>query len=313
MKKSVGSKRAFSRNKLAIWLALLSALLYLSIPMISHAGNITQSGQVQVTAKVTGPPPSVPAVITSPASGQVITNIPVEVIGTCSEPGLVIEIFDNGSFIGSAMCQNDGTFTVSVDLTKGKNDLVAEEFDALDQQGPNSTVVSVTYAPPVVPVNVSQAATPASSSPSQLSITFDSTYNGYSGCTPGQQLSLPLLVRGGTPPYAVNIDWGDGTNKLVSLPNGSEPLIAGHIYNQAGTYKVNMSASDSGGQHAVLNIVVVINGQPKPAVVGITNTTPYNWYAPTYYQWMALLLLPLGFMLGKINDHRHETSQTTHA
>jgi len=68
--------------------------------------------------------------------------------------------------------------------------------------------------------------------------------------TPGTQLSWPITINGGTSPYALSIDWGDGTpSKLMSVTSAG-PLSLTHTYQLSGTYTVTVQATDKTGQPA---------------------------------------------------------------
>ncbi|RYF29241.1 MAG: hypothetical protein EOO17_02090 [Chloroflexi bacterium] len=55
-----------------------------------------------------------------------------------------MQILNNGVMVGSVMCSN-GSFTLQVSLFAGTNELSALVYDDLDQAGPVSNIVTVTY------------------------------------------------------------------------------------------------------------------------------------------------------------------------
>ncbi len=268
------------------------------------AKAVTQSGNVKVAARVPGPPPSVASTITQPKTGDVLRNSPIEVKGDCPEKGLIIKIIDNGHFVGSTICTGSGNFSLSISLFLGKNTLVAQEFDALNQRGPDSAPVIVSFGP-----TSSNTVAIAKAGISHLMISLMENYNGYSGCVPGQQFNLPLRVSGGVPPYAVYIDWADGSSSLASLKNSKEPLIANHNYKQAGNYQINVTASDDANQHTLLSIMVVIDG-PAPSVAAqIGNVAKSIWHLNWYYQLEGISLLIIGYLWGRFS-HSPKTKKS---
>lgn len=55
-----------------------------------------------------------------------------------------MQVYDNGVMAGSAMCTG-GSFSVQISLFAGTNELSATVFDDLEQAGPVSNIVTVTY------------------------------------------------------------------------------------------------------------------------------------------------------------------------
>jgi hypothetical protein len=54
-----------------------------------------------------------------------------------------------------------------------------------------------------------------------FTIKTDFAYRGYKV---GQSIEWTFEVSGGVPPYAINIDWGDGTNSLISQKDPEKSL-----------------------------------------------------------------------------------------
>jgi hypothetical protein len=248
--------------------------LFLMIALVG-AVLITLSFRVLVTAAPPGPeassvgltgtmpakPPETAATITTPKAEQHFSTSPITVAGTCPTKTLV-EIFKNNIFAGSSPCEEDGTYSLQIDLLYGKNVLTAQVYDVLNQAGPVSNPVTV-YYDAVQPIN--PALTLLNFGASQLLLNTDAVYRG---AFPGQMLNVPISIIGGAPPFAVNVLWGDTNNKVI--PRGDNTIFnAAHAYQKAGTYKVTFQASDSQQQVAFLTVAAIINGQP--AVIGSTN------------------------------------------
>lgn len=204
-----------------------------------------QDGSLGITGTIPSEPPTQGATISNPTNGQVFNNIPITVSGLCPS-GLLVKIFDNNVFMGSTMCVN-GSYSIQISLFSGRNDLVARVFDSLDQAGPDSNIVTITF-------NDSQFNTTGSA---LLTLTSDYARKG---ANPGQTLVWPIIISGGTGPYALSIDWGDG--KPADLRSVQFPGVVdlSHVYDTAGIYTVTIRAVDRNGLTAYLQVVAIANG-----------------------------------------------------
>lgn len=276
--------------------AVLALLFSGSAAAIGSQQN-PQSGSVGLEGKVASPPPTQAATIATPGNGQSISSIPVTVSGLC-KTGLLVKVFSNNIFVGAAQCTN-GSYSLQVSLFSGRNDLVARVYDALDQSGPDSNLVSVTFKD----AQFTQFGTRVA-----LTSTFAKL-----GADPGTELDWPIVLSGGLGPYAISVDWGDG--KAASLQSVSFPgdVTIKHTYDSAGIYNVVVKATDANGTTAFLQLVGVGNGKAGQGTTGsgssnsgsggsastlATTKTNVIW-------WPALVLLPLiatAFWLGR----RHE-------
>lgn len=209
-----------------------------------------QDGSVALEGTIPTDPPTTGARITFPSSGQTFNELPIEVTGICPD-GLLVKLFKNEVFAGSAMCTG-GSFTITVDLFRGTNDLVARVYDDLDQPGPDSAVVTVVFDDGVA----------NSGGVNRVVIT---TNYSRRGAFPGQKFTWPLIISNGTSPYAIDIDWGDGKSDLISRAIPGE-FIPEHIYDKPGTYLIIVKASDANGSTAYLQLVAVVNGPVDGAV-----------------------------------------------
>ncbi len=268
---------------------LLSFLAIIFGSLSMHVSAATQNGSVGLEGKVPGPPPSQGATISIPSNGQSFTTLPITVSGIC-HGDVIVKLYKNGVFSGAAQCTN-GSFTIITDLFDGRNDLQARVFDALDQEGPKSNVVTVNF----------QANTNFIGN--RVSVT--SVY-AKKGADPKTKLDWPFTISNGTPPYAVSIDWGDHkTSDLISRQFPGE-FTASHTYDEAGIYNVIVKVTDKNGVSAFLQVVAVANGQLKQANSTASsggsngNTTVVS--SKQILWWPALFLIPMAiitFWLGK--------------
>lgn len=202
------------------------------------------SGSVGLEGRISSEPPKNGATITFPRDGSSITNLPTTVSGLCPT-GLLVKIFKNNVFAGSAMCVN-GSFSIQIDLFSGRNELVARVYDDLDQPGPDSNIVVVNF--------------PFSGliAPNRVFLTSPFAKRG---ANPGQTLTWPIVISGGTSPYAVSVDWGDGKPPdIISLAFPGNFNI-NHVYDSPGVYNIIIRATDKNGALAFLQLVGVSNGE----------------------------------------------------
>lgn len=245
-----------------------------------------QSGSVGIQGKIPSAPPKIGATITTPTNGQVFARTPITVNGICPN-GLLVKLFANNVFVGSVMCTG-GSYSIQVDLFSGRNDLVARVFDAFDQPGPDSNVVTVTF-------------NDAQFNPFNTSLLSLTSNYAQRGANPGQLLTWPVILSGGASPYAISVDWGDGkAPDLISAPF-SGPIELKHVYDSAGVYKVIVKATDKNGLSAYLQLVAVANGAVTSKAPGEesgaqTQTITEILWLPAA---VCVLLLPLAFWLGR--------------
>jgi hypothetical protein len=234
------------------------------------------------------PPPTTSATISTPGNGASFTTSPITVSGLCTT-GLFVQIYDNNVLVGAIECKN-GSFSIQVSLFTGTNDLMAVQYDDLGQAGPDGNTVSVTY-------------NNADFQAFGTLITLTSNY-GRRAANPGDTLTWPLLLSGGTGPYAFSIDWGDGSKPQLKSQALAGEVEISHVYDQAGIYHVTIRVTDVNGVTAFLQIVAVANG--KVTTVGSSDTGKKETIIVTKVVWLpaiitVLLLLP-AYWLGRRSE-----------
>ena len=242
-----------------------------------------QPGAFGLEATKTQPPPTTPARITTPAGGS-FSSSPITVSGICPD-GLLVQLHNNGVMVGSVMCEN-GSFSVEVSLFAGTNELQAIVYDDLEQAGPPSNIVTVTYND----TNLTAFG--------EL-ITLTSSY-GRRSAAAGSSLDWPLQLSGGTGPYAFSIDWGDGSDTQLMSQSLAGLATISHAYRQAGIYNVNVRATDVNGVSAFLQVVAVSSGKvdssAPSATAGESASRVIILWIPAA---AALLLLFPAYWLGR--------------
>lgn len=243
-----------------------------------------QPGSFGIEATKKQPPPKVGATITTPGSGASFSNSPITVNGICPN-GLLVEVYDNGVMVGAVMC-NNGSFSLQVSLFAGTNELTAIVYDELNQPGPTSNIVTITY-------------TDTQFSAFGALVTLTSSY-GRRSAAAGSELGWPLQLSGGTGPYAFSIDWGEGPPTQLKSQSATGVVAIAHTYKKAGIYPVNVRATDANGVSAFLQVVALANGKidqnasDKPA--GNTSAKPEILWLPTA---ASILMLVPAFWLGR--------------
>jgi len=266
------------------------------------------SGSYTVNLSVPGPAPTqaatIDAISDKPAGARVVvTAQPVKVSGSCPV-NTYEKLFRNNVFSGVALCSAGGTYELQTGLFPGDNLLQVQDFSFTDVPGPLSNVVDVVYSPPtpIAPV-VTSSGVLAEPLVLKTDFKFQCYYHGES--TP-----WAVDVEGGQPPYAIAVDWGDGSHDVISRLHAGTFNLA-HTYKKAGAYKgsypVIFSASDANDSKAYLQLLSIINNPPagpastKPTL-GATSSTP-DWLKHVLrYIWPSygiVLLMLTSFWLGE--------------
>jgi hypothetical protein len=263
----------FSSVKARVLLLVGLLLVCIAVPA-QNVLALMDSGDVDVSATVPGPPPTNPPTISQPTNGQVFEQKNITVGGTC-DPGLIVRVFSNSIFVGSAVCGAGGNYSFAIDLFLEQNDLVARQYDFLNQPSPDSTMVTVYYVPPTVTPAKPGEPAPSEEEPVanfQLVIDYDYTAQGVFA---KQSFKLPISFLGGTGPYTVTVDWGDGSSSSYQR-NDTTKFTTEYTYAKPGIYTIVMKVSDSSGQNAYLQFALVVYGRTESpiaiALAGVTHS-----------------------------------------
>jgi carbon starvation protein len=86
----------------------------------------------------------------------------------------------------------------------------------------------------------------------------------------GEELKLTIIPSGGSPPYSVTIDWGDGESSSGSVSESGE---WSHVYSipggeSAGSYTIRVDVADSEGRRGWNILAVIVQNQ---------NYCPLGW------------------------------------
>jgi hypothetical protein len=262
----------------------ISLLVMLSLASVLAANPGPQSGSLGLEGTISTAPPNRGATIAVPGNGAVFMSIPITISGLCPN-GLLIKIFDKGIFVGSTVCSG-GAYSLQIDLFSGQNDLVARDYDALDQTGPDSAITTVTF-------NDAQFLQYGN----HISITSNYAENG---AQPGTQLSWPIQLSGGTGPFAISVNWGDGSPQDLMSIATDDTITLKHIYKVAGIYNVVIKAVDKNGETAFLQLVGQATGAVQNNKTGANNNIVIE--KGGFILWPMFAMIPLifvSFWIGK--------------
>ncbi|MDB5169045.1 MAG: Fibronectin type protein [Candidatus Saccharibacteria bacterium] len=234
------------RNYLVLGVSIMVAGLALAAGTAQAANYPPQqeSGSIGLEGKISTEPPKQGATITTPNNGAVFTTLPITINGLCPQ-GLLVKVFSNNVFIGSANCTN-GNYSIQTDLFNGVNQLVARVYDSLDQSGPDSNTVAVTFNSPQFQGDVEQL--------------FLTSIYARRGAPPSSEILWPIILTGGIGPYAISVDWGDNSTPDLQSQSFAGTFNIKHTYKNSGIYKVVIKVTDSKGNVALLQVSAIATG-----------------------------------------------------
>jgi len=272
------------KKLIKLWLAAATALALLASPALAGAPPATnpQNGAVGLGGHINGAAPASAPTITTPSNGASFTTLPIRVAGLCTS-GLLVEVFKNNVFSGSATCTN-GSYSMQIDLFSGRNDLIARAYDSLNQASPDSNKVSVTFSDQI------------NAAGQRISILSNYAKRG---ANPNTELAWPLSISGGSAPYAVSVDWGDGSDAELLSQKFAGDFDITHVYKRSGTYIVTIKATDAKGEAAFLQVVGVANGPIQQSQAAATS----GGGTVTKILWLPIIVLSIlavsSFWLGR--------------
>jgi hypothetical protein len=324
-----------SHLSLVVMLALVAVFMFVGS---YYAQAVTSNGSVTIGLVVPGPAPTVGAKILSPKNNtKLVDKTVVTVSGSCA-PETFVVVSGNNLPVGSDMCTSEGIFAIEVQLQFGTNKLTALNYDSLNQAGPETPIVTVYVTnsqdkkPPTVPVAPVSPLPP--NNPSVVpgvDSKFD-TCNDYKigeletggeprvlvVCSPrifgpGLEQVLGVLVWGGTPPYAVSVNWGDDTTQdtLISIAEPGYHTIKVR-YTFPGIYRVAFRLKDKAGDSSVVQTAVQVSGEViQPGYIDneVINTSWFNISVPIY---MLAVAITLGFWGGDIFNRKFGVASKRH-
>jgi len=234
---------------------VLAGVVMVGTALVQHAAASAFSvgGTVAIT------PPKVSATITTPVAGATLTSQDELVAGTCPlvTPHVAVVIKMDGNVAGSAMCDDNENFAMPLRFAAGVHTLVAQVFTLTGGQGPDSQPSTVTYKP-------------ARNTPAAPGITASSE-DAFSVIGGDQTAKWDGTISGGTAPYNVLINWGDGHTDTHTVTLASQHFD--HHYDTVKSYNALVAISDADGHAVQLQYAAVSYTVPAPIAV-VSNTSP---------------------------------------
>jgi len=236
-----------------------------------------------IHAVVPAPPLTAPAVITTPISGAQTAVQSLTVQGTCPDSSYVT-LSDNGILAGVITCSS-GTFSISLDLSPGSNELQAQDYNITNDAGPVSSPVVVTYTP-------QSTGSPSQPAPGgRIAVPTRLLVTRVGGNTPYGSSKDPLIVSpqptftGVAPPssaIAVAIDAAPPSCNTSADDQGYWSCTLPHPLSP-GTHRVHITATTPEGvvlRSPVFTIkaVPIAGSQTTPARTPFRITTTYNYH-----------------------------------
>ncbi len=243
--------------------------LFISQQSVDAGPTVTDSSSVNVSGVVPTDPPTTPALITGPANGTNFSSGIINVSGSCAS-GFLVEIYRDNAFAGSQICDTNGQFLIKITIVNGKNTLIAKISDSLGQYGPNSEEIIVYLTGISMQSNGTMTDSPAISSNNALPLLIF-TRPAQRGSAPNQLIQLKYEIEGGTAPYALSIDWGDGSDSVIEPHKKRGDYDANYIYQKPGQYTIKLLATDSAKNKAFTQTILIVNGAPEPLSTNVFN------------------------------------------
>lgn len=126
-----------------------------------------------------------------------------------------------------------------------------------------------------------------------------------------QYYSMGVIVRGGQPPYALNIDWGsDEADRLRSILKSGYEKIS-FRYGVSGAFNITLNLTDSKGNMTKVETAIQVNGEKTPIITTITDAiAPSQWFTSPVPLYVVAVAVTLGFWGGEIFVRRFGSLKT---
>lgn len=268
--------KVMARHHTSYPVLLLLLVMTSGLLIIQHSASASPNSLISQT--ITTAAPLNAAVIITPATGTTVYKSDITVTGTCDfvAPYTVISIYNNGAtFLGSAQCQPSGTFSVVITLTPGLNLLTARTNNVGGEYGPVSNEVEVTYiAPP--PAVTTDPKKPGSRSSKPKPIDSDSSlvirsrkpYVTYNLSEPAEWIGS---FAGGTPPYTVWVNWGDGSKTVKYNNIGLQEYTFRHQYSEMKPFHMTIRVTDAEGNSRKYTFAAIAPGYTRTMPISLTS------------------------------------------
>jgi hypothetical protein len=249
-----------SYRGLLVVLGLASALII----GLNILAKVT-ADSLYVYATVPAPIPTTAPVITSPQNGAV-ASVGLSVTGSCpiTVPPVVIVIALDDVEVGSTPC-NAGGFTFPLVITPGGHSLQALAYTITGDRGPDSAKVYISYS---ADANQAPGRINPTTTDQSLGLQFHQT-KPFVVFGPTKNAIWTGEITGGTLPYQVRIDWGDGATEDLVVKTSSTQAFS-HHYHAMKPYHLTITVTDKMGRSASAHYAAVTPYRSPAAQLGIT-------------------------------------------
>jgi hypothetical protein len=221
-----------------LWLVL--ALAGLSLFSIHES---VRAAEYVVTATVPVPIPAVAAAIDTPANNSLVHVASITISGSCpiTSPAIIVGIYNAADeLLGSSSCSVSGRFAVNVALANGTNVLTPKVFTVLHDAGAVGVAVTITYSPTVVTT-------------AGLHFVLNSPFLTYKI---NEQFDWQFSIQGGSSPYILSVDWGDGSKDTQSA-TAAGAVAFQHRYTQSGTHLIYLTITDNENRQVTTSVAAI--------------------------------------------------------
>lgn len=264
-------------------------------------GSTASAVSYDVSASVPFPPPTQAAIINPALNNLTVQNAAFLIAGTCQvlSPVSVVSVWRGSTNLGSQNCTT-GTFSMQIILAEGSNTLIVKTANVSNVYGPDSSPILVTLRFAQTPAASNNTPGATNLSPADNAAFNNGVTSGlnivpqepFSVLPEGNLVTLSFHINGGSTPYTVELNWGDGTteSKVVDKPG----LYAfTHRYRNTGNYSVKALIKDVLGATTEINhAVVVANRTSDTSKANVTKALAYENPVLTWLSihWLAILI-----------------------
>jgi hypothetical protein len=185
------------------------------------------------------------------AAADALTS--VLVAGNCPvmAPALTVVVLMDGKVAGSALCGANNDYALAVKLVAGSHKLVTQTYTVTGGQGPDSPAVTVAYQPKGGAATAKSALNTAGASSAPALVPDEPFY--LVGADNAAEWNGK--ISGGTAPYRVTLDWGDG--KRATYTTADAQLRYTHQYSGGTSHSITVAVADASNQFAQLQYAAV--------------------------------------------------------
>jgi hypothetical protein len=227
-------------------------------------------------------------------------------------------------FSGVAVCVNQA-YSIDTDLFEGRNTLLVQAFNSTDDAGPATPPIDVTYAPPggggssTPYIPKAPGSSPGGASEQIGSLLLWSDYR-FSVFTTRSAVTWTLRIQSGKAPYSVKVSWGDGNSSQLRI-GGHDEFEINHAYEQPGYYPIFITATDSIGNEAHLQLVALIKLPGALGTIGsiisghgdaVSPPRDFRWLLVAWPAYVVIGLMIFSFWLGERREYLQLIGRTPH-